>query len=188
LFGVEPVYPFGIAVFLGLASHLLAVLVSGGYSSRLGFFRAGVAQSVEHLFCKQAVRGSSPLASSACASPNSVLFSYSCSLRCKFISSFGGLPEWPKGADCKSAGYAFDGSNPSPSTPRTAPFVVPTPGIKPVFVKILPKRGILIRTTAGVAQLVERQPSKLNVAGSNPVSRSQQSERAPGTRALDSAT
>src|SRR5467141_1653071 len=29
---------------------------------------------------------------------------------------FGGLPEWPKGADCKSAGYAFDGSNPSPST------------------------------------------------------------------------
>ena len=26
---------------------------------------------------------------------------------------------------------------------------------------------------AGVAQLVERQPSKLNVAGSNPVSRSQ---------------
>ncbi|WP_299144584.1 hypothetical protein, partial [uncultured Vibrio sp.] len=23
---------------------------------------------------------------------------------------------WPKGADCKSAGTAFDGSNPSPST------------------------------------------------------------------------
>ena len=32
------------------------------------------------------------------------------------MSVFGGLPEWPKGADCKSAGYAFDGSNPSPST------------------------------------------------------------------------
>ncbi|CAH8184500.1 hypothetical protein VAE130_540003 [Vibrio aestuarianus] len=29
---------------------------------------------------------------------------------------FGGVPEWPKGADCKSAGTAFDGSNPSPST------------------------------------------------------------------------
>ena len=57
----------------------------------------------------------------------------------------GGLPEWPKGADCKSAGYAFDGSNPSPST-----------------------AGVI----AGVAQLVERQPSKLNVAGSNPVARS----------------
>jgi hypothetical protein len=55
------------------------------------------------------------------------------------------LPERPKGADCKSAGYAFDGSNPSPSTADQI---------------------------AGVAQLVERQPSKLNVAGSNPVSRS----------------
>ena len=29
-----------------------------------------------------------------------------------------------------------------------------------------------LRSQAGVAQLVERQPSKLNVAGSNPVSRS----------------
>ena len=31
---------------------------------------------------------------------------------------------------------------------------------------------ISIYNNAGVAQLVERQPSKLNVAGSNPVSRS----------------
>ena len=31
---------------------------------------------------------------------------------------------------------------------------------------------IIIGFNAGVAQLVERQPSKLNVAGSNPVSRS----------------
>ena len=29
---------------------------------------------------------------------------------------FGGIPEWLKGADCKSAGSAFDGSNPSPTT------------------------------------------------------------------------
>ena len=28
----------------------------------------------------------------------------------------GGVPEWPKGADCKSAGSAFGGSNPPPST------------------------------------------------------------------------
>ena len=27
-----------------------------------------------------------------------------------------GMPERPKGADCKSAGNAFGGSNPSPST------------------------------------------------------------------------
>src|ERR1051325_113285 len=56
----------------------------------------------------------------------------------------GEVPEWPKGADCKSAGDAFEGSNPSLST-------------------ILP---------AGIAQLVEREPSKLGVAGSSPVSRS----------------
>ena len=87
----------------------------------------------EHLFCKQVVRGSSPLASSV-ESRNRNLPN---------TNYLGGLPEWPKGADCKSAGYAFDGSNPSPST-----------------------------ASAGVAQLVERQPSKLNVAGSNPVSRS----------------
>ena len=28
----------------------------------------------------------------------------------------GWLQEWPNGADCKSAGYAFGGSNPSPPT------------------------------------------------------------------------
>ena len=29
---------------------------------------------------------------------------------------FGGVPEWSKGADCKSAGSTFGGSNPPPST------------------------------------------------------------------------
>src|SRR5699024_7441249 len=33
----------------------------------------------------------------------------------------GRLPERPKGADCKSAGSAFEGSNPSPATPREDP-------------------------------------------------------------------
>ncbi len=28
----------------------------------------------------------------------------------------GWVPEWPKGADCKSVGTAFEGSNPSPSS------------------------------------------------------------------------
>ena len=28
----------------------------------------------------------------------------------------GWIPEWPKGADCKSVSNAFEGSNPSPST------------------------------------------------------------------------
>ena len=48
--------------------------------------------------------------------------------------------------------YAYGGSNPPPSTlDRCARF----------------------QFAAGIAQLAERQPSKLNVAGSNPVSRSQ---------------
>ena len=32
------------------------------------------------------------------------------------LRSRGGVPEWPKGSDCKSDGSAFEGSNPSPST------------------------------------------------------------------------
>ena len=28
----------------------------------------------------------------------------------------GGVPEWPKGSDCKSDGSAFGGPNPPPST------------------------------------------------------------------------
>ena len=33
-----------------------------------------------------------------------------------FIGTDGGIPERPKGSDCKSDGSAFEGSNPSPST------------------------------------------------------------------------
>ena len=36
------------------------------------------------------------------------------SLRHNRIS--GGVPEWPKGTDCKSAAFRFDGSNPSSPT------------------------------------------------------------------------
>src|SRR5690625_7962167 len=32
---------------------------------------------------------------------------------------YGGLPERPKGADCKSAALRFAGSNPAPATSRT---------------------------------------------------------------------
>ena len=53
---------------------------------------ADVAQLAEQLICNQQVIGSSPI-----------------------IGLFGWIPEWPKGADCKSVGTAFEGSNPSPS-------------------------------------------------------------------------
>src|SRR5215218_6941302 len=35
------------------------------------------------------------------------------------VPPHGGLPEWPMGADCKSVGLAFEGSNPSPATHGT---------------------------------------------------------------------
>ena len=39
----------------------------------------------------------------------------------------GRLPEWPKGADCKSAGSAYVGSNPSPATHHEGVTVTVTP-------------------------------------------------------------
>ena len=57
-----------------------------------------LAQLGEHLPYKQGVIGSSPI---------------------RPITFLGGIPEWPKGTDCKSAGTAFGGSNPpSPTNPE----------------------------------------------------------------------
>ena len=67
-----------------------------GFDSRQLRHLADVAQLVEQLTCNQQVRGSSPLVGSTF-----------------FLERF---PSWPKGADCKSAGSAFTGSNPVLST------------------------------------------------------------------------
>ena len=67
----------------------------------------------------------------------------------------GGVPERSKGTDCKSVATGFEGSNPSPSTAAMK------------RAKEMGNEGF-----EGVAQLVELQPSKLDVAGSRPVSRS----------------
>ena len=42
-----------------------------------------------------------------------------CSRSSNELLSFGGIPERSKGSDCKSDGYAFEGSNPSPATIAT---------------------------------------------------------------------
>ena len=34
----------------------------------------------------------------------------------ELAATHGGVPEWPKGTDCKSAGYAYGGSNPPAPT------------------------------------------------------------------------
>ena len=60
-----------------------------------------------------------------------------------------GCPSGQREQTVNLPAYAYSGSNPLPSTP---PF--------------------LGGRFAGVAQLAERQPSKLNVVGSNPISRS----------------
>ena len=57
-----------------------------------------MAQLAEQLICNQQVNGSSPFIGFWCE------------------TSYGRIPEWPKGTDCKSAANCFGGSNPPPST------------------------------------------------------------------------
>ena len=106
---------------------------------------------VEQLICNQQVAGSSPFASSVeiRAAIRRVI-----ARRIPSRQLFGRVPERSKGTDCKSVATGFEGSNPSPST--AAMVGASNNGLK----------------FAGVAQLVELQPSKLDVAGSRPVSRS----------------
>ena len=63
---------------------------------------AGVAQLAEQLICNQQVAGSIPVTS----------------------STYGRVPEWPKGTDCKSVVSDFGGSNPPPSTKKTNAFAL----------------------------------------------------------------
>ena len=63
-----------------------------------------------------------------------------------------GYPSGQREQTVNLPAHAFEGSNPSPT--------------------IGPVRRVERCEVAGVAQLVERKPSKLDVAGSSPVSRS----------------
>ena len=60
---------------------------------------AALAQLVEHLTCNHEVSGSIP------GGGSTRLFN-------KRLVFFGEFPEWSNGADCKSVGSAFEGSNP----------------------------------------------------------------------------
>ena len=72
----------------------------------------------------------------------------------------GGVPERSKGADCKSAGSAFGGSNPPPSTMRRDGFKrVTETATLPEFEGQVTRVGVVI--CAGVVQRLEPQPSKL---------------------------
>src|SRR4029077_19954163 len=77
------------------------------------------------------------------------------------ITGAGGeIPKWPKGADCKSAGERL--RRVKSSSPHH---------LLPSFLNDIERVG----RTGGNSSAVERQPSKLGVAGSNPVSRSTRS-------------
>lgn len=66
---------------------------------------AGVAQSVEHLFCKQKVRGSSPLSSSGSSENQIVKFPEGCP-----------SGQWEQAVNLPE--LSFVGSNPTPSTTK----------------------------------------------------------------------
>lgn len=103
---------------------------------------ADVAQLAEHLICNQAVAGSIPAVSSPWGCRQALVGARKC----------GGVPKRPTGADCKSAGVCLRRFESFPHHWWCE------------------RRER--RSSAGVAQLVERKPSKLDVAGSSPVSRS----------------
>ena len=128
---------------------------------------AGVAQLVEHLFCKQVVSGSIPLASS-----KEDLASVSTSVSSESVllaETSEGCPSGQREQAVNLPAHAYVGSNPTPSTnvdtARSARGLLP--GMRNPRWGLRPSRG-----SAGVTQLVESQFSKLKVDGSSPFSRS----------------
>jgi hypothetical protein len=135
---------------------------------------AGVAQLAEHPICNRKVAGSSPIASSAARN------------RGMFVrENRGQMAEWLMAADCKSAALTcYGGSNPSlpkylrgakASGRRTERFT--KAHVAQSVEHVLGKDGVsssilLVGSNRGSNSGVESQPSKLLVAGSNPVSRS----------------
>src|SRR5262245_55493319 len=119
---------------------------------------------VEQLICNQQVKGSSPFVSSLPKNerlwrnqqPRARRHAGSVVSGTVMTAGHGGVPEWTKGADCKSAGGSLRRFESFPHH----------------FVG-----------RAGVAQLVEHQPSKLRVAGSSPVARSEDCSRSSVGRA-----
>ena len=53
----------------------------------------------------------------------------------------GEVPEWPKGADCKSVSYAFDGSNPSLPTKKSVHICVRIFYLLPITYSLFPPKN-----------------------------------------------
>src|SRR5882724_373579 len=82
---------------------------------------------------------------------------------CYILRLAGGVPEWLKGADCKSVGLRLRWFESS---------LLHHGGCSVLKVPVALISGWQARFRAGVAQLVELLPSKQNVASSSLVSRS----------------
>ena len=94
-----------------------------------------MAQLAEQLICNQQVIGSSPIIGLV-------------------IIKYGGIPEWPKGADCKSVSCAFGGSNP------------PSPTRNKRIESVIASYNLII--VAGWSSLEARRAHNPKAAGSNP--------------------
>ena len=137
---------------------------------------AGVAQLAEQPICNRQVAGSSPIASST---PEISRIE-----GMKSVSEpRGQMAEWLMAADCKSAALTcYGGSNPSlpkfhEDTPahvaQSVEHVLGKDGVSSSILLVGSKgRSLGSKGIRGSNSAVESQPSKLLVAGSNPVSRS----------------
>ena len=82
-----------------------------------------------------------------------------------WLRNYGWIPEWPKGTDCKSAGTAFEGSNPSPP-------ILHNTGLQAVKCNLgCTKFGLCIKIyqRAGVAELADAQDLKSCCSDTVPV-------------------
>ena len=90
------------------------------------------------------------------------------------VAISGGVPEWPKGSDCKSDGSAFEGSNPSPTTRAGrgghSSEAEPQPSKLMTRVRFpLPAPDGSGGALAHIAQQAERFLGKEEVIGSSPI-------------------
>ena len=110
-----------------------------------------MAQLAEQLTCNQQVIGSSPivgLMDEFILADRVILIIVNTKIF-NILYIYGWIPEWPKGADCKSVSDAFEGSNPSPST---------------LFIKVIKNNN-----GAGWSSLEARRAHNPKVIGSNPI-------------------
>ncbi len=155
-----------------------------------GNANAGVAQWVEQPICNRQVAGSSPIASSTEMLRRA-------GDRVQRRTGNGQMAERLMAADCKSAALTcYGGSNPSlPTTTREASrgvMLIARAHVAQLVEHVLGKDGVSssnllvgsidASSSRGSNSGVESQPSKLLVAGSNPVSRSTFVARSTRTR------